>query len=138
MLEINIVITNVDELTNTEKNILKAIAGEPAVKVIPTETPKLEETKPTKVIKTVPKTKPQEITTKIEEVIEPEITEEIVDVEFDSTALNEYAKANAKPEYGPHYRAILKEYGVTKFKDIPNDKVAEAKDKLNEVYATVV
>lgn len=130
MLEINIVITNVDELTNTEKNILKAIAGEPAVKVIPTKTPKLEETKPTKVIKTVPKTKPQEITTKIEE--------EIVDVKFDSTALNEYAKANAKPEYGPHYRAILKEYGVTKFKDIPNDKVAEAKDKLNEVYATVV
>lgn len=159
MLEITITIRNDNEhLTDTEKAVLRALAGDVTVTKTITapvvEAPTEEATVPTKgekqkASKTPQKPKVIEVETVVPTPTPP-TTEPIVEVEtevvptplevgvMDAAALNEYAKNNAKPEYGPHYRAILKEYGVSKFKDIPAEKVVEAKNKLDQVYATVV
>lgn len=158
MLEITITIRNDNEhLTDTEKAVLRALAGDVTVTKTITapvvEAPTEEATVPTKGEKQkaskTPRQKPKVI--EVETVAPtPTTTEPIVEVEtevvptptetdiMDAAALNEYAKNNAKPEYGPHYRAILKEYGVSKFKNIPAEKVVEAKNKLDQVFASVV
>lgn len=159
MLEITITIQNDSEhLTDTEKAVLRALAGDVTVTKTITapavEAPTEKATVPTKgekqkASKTPRKPKVIEVET-VAPTPTPTTTEPIVEVEtevvptptetdiMDAAALNEYAKNNAKPEYGPHYRAILKEYGVSKFKNIPAEKVVEAKNKLDQVFATVV
>lgn len=166
MLEINITITDVNKLTDAEKNILLTIAGGVPATVVTTHAvleslDKLPEeekksVKTPKATKTIVKDKVpvtvggKETTatvevevTEIEEVVEAKPTraqlegDEMVDT---PQALNDYAKAAAKghPEYSPYYREILDSYGVRKFTEVPVDKVAQAKAAIDRVINTIV
>lgn len=112
------------EVDTTEvetKKRKKRASKETAAEVVPTEveTEITEEAKPQKPeVINVPQSKPIDGLT--------------------AEQVNEYAKSIVKPEYEPHYLALLKELGVTKFKLIPQDKLQYAWDKLTEIKENVV
>lgn len=152
-IEINIQMEG-NNLSEKEKAVLMLLAGnttaaeikmpnlanmpKPEVKLEPEVTPEPE-------IKPEPKAhkKPKAKKALQEEIIEDVVEEEesMLSHESDMTMtreeLNNYARDNAKAEYAPHYRAILAEYGVSKFKEIPEDKVLDAKAAIDKIIATV-
>jgi len=53
-------------------------------------------------------------------------------------ALKNYAFENVKPYLVLHYKALLTEYGVSRWADIPNEKVEEVWAKLDLILKNVV
>lgn len=153
MLKINIEIDDISMLTISEKNVLLAITGnlqeaKPLVQKVEIKKDEAKE-EPKKVISTKlkkddPTTKKESVTT--ESVATPTIketplfasTESAIDDVVTPDQLNDYARLNAKPEYGPAYRAILAAHNVKKFKDIDEKDVIVVKAELDKVFTTIV
>lgn len=144
-LNIEIIITNVNNLTEKEKAILRMIAGEhleaPTLKAVEnTKTPKTTTiaVKPEKIVE-VKEVAPEVVkvvpTTPV--AVEPK-TDNTLPVVTNIETLNEYARMTVTAANGQHFKALLKEYNVKKFKDIPEDKVLEVKAKLDEIIENVV
>jgi hypothetical protein len=80
--------------------------------------------------------KPQDFPTSVPEKKEESSTES--DEVTTTEELVAYARNHAKPQYSPEYRKLLNDFGVAKFPDIPADKIAEAKQRLDEIFKNIV
>jgi hypothetical protein len=152
MLKLEITIEDVSSLTEHEKEILAVIAKKDGVAPITHEevviekpapkrrAPKVEVEAVSPELPSAPKAeeKPVEVETPKEEIVEEHVETPKEEVAFSIEDLNNYARSVAKPEYAAHYRALLNEYGVSTFKQIPQDKVLEAKAKLDDIVQNVV
>lgn len=140
MLKLEITIEDVSSLTEHEKEILAVIAKKDGVAPITHEEVVIEKPAPKR---RAPKVEVEAVSPELPSA--PKIEEKPVVVEtpkeevaFSIEDLNNYARSVAKPEYAAHYRALLNEYGVSTFKQIPQDKVLEAKAKLDDIVQNVV
>lgn len=140
MLKLEITIEDVSSLTEHEKEILAVIAKKDGVAPITHEEVVIEKPAPKR---RAPKVGVEAVSPELPSA--PKIEEKPVVVEtpkeevaFSIEDLNNYARSVAKPEYAAHYRALLNEYGVSTFKQIPQDKVLEAKAKLDDIVQNVV
>lgn len=146
-IEINIQMEG-NNLSEKEKAVLMLLAGNTTAAEI--KIPNLENVLKPEVMPE-PETKPEPKAPKkpkAKKVLQEEVIEDVVeeeesmlsherDIAMTQEELNNYARDNAKAEYAPHYRAILAEYGVSKFKEIPEDKVLDAKAAIDKIIATV-
>jgi len=119
--------------TNTEVPEPKAPVAEEKPKATRTRTPK-EAPAPVEAVETTPEVVP----TPTPEPVASEGEWTPVEITGNTAEdLANYAKNNANGAYGPAYRGILDAYGVKNFRNIPVDKIAEVKAKLEEVFVNI-